>query len=796
MVDKRVKNLSIEEKAKFVRGETTWYLHSKKENGIKRIKVNDGPHGLRVEIPNSIGVFKPSYTAICFPTAAASACSFSVDAMEKLGRALGKEAKLFGTHILLGPGVNIKRNPLCGRNFEYFSEDPYLTGELASHFINAVQKEGIGTSIKHFALNNQETLRSSINSVCDKRAMREIYLYAFEKAIKESQPYTIMASYNMVNGIFACENEYLLTTLAKKEFGFEGFIVSDWGAVNDINASIKAGLDLEMPYFVINENKSIESLKEDKTLIPYYENSISRQVKVIDKCLDLEEKQLDEETLINHHKLAKELALESVVLLKNKNEALPIKEEEKVLFVGPFAYNPRYQGAGSSHIASFKVDNFLDYIKDDSRYEFKEGYKLDLSMNDSLINEVIEASKNVDKVICFLGLPQQMESEGFDRSTMSLPMNQIKLIDELYKNGIEPIVILENGSAVEIPFNDKISGLLECYLGGEAINAALYDLIFGKVSPSGRLSETFAYHYEDYPSSPYFPGDGTNVLYKESIYVGYRYFDKANKEVLYPFGYGLTYSKFKYDDLKISYDEEALKINFKVTNISSRKAKETSLVYVSKPNTHVFNAVKELKAFKKFELESGESKIIVIKISKEDLCYFDIKFDKYLLSEGEYEILVGSNSKELNLKDKIYIPGVKHNPYDNQKINSYINGTIMNVNNEEYANLFEDQKIPLLKETFVGEYDYNTSITYALKDSKGALKLHQHLLEIDVIKAKPYILKMLEDLPIRMLATNFGFTQIEYLDVFKNLFNDIEIDKNFAIISEIFKKVFMIIRGK
>lgn len=778
------KKLSIEDKVNFVIGKDNWHLFSKPDLGIKEIKVNDGPHGLRVEKENeTIGVMKESHTATCFPTLSLAGCSFNRELLHKMGEEIAHQAKAFNTAVVLGPGVNIKRNPLCGRNFEYISEDPYLIGELATSYINGVQENGIGTSIKHYALNSQETLRTSVNSVIDERTMREIYLFGFEKALKEAKPYTIMASYNMVNGTYACENKYLLKDLLRDEFKYDGVVVSDWGAVNSISESIKNGLDLEMPCSVIDKEKALKYYSEHKEDEKYLDESVEHVLSLIEKC-NAKEEILD---LEKGHEIAKEIALDSIVLLRNEDNILPISKDEKVLVVGEFARTPRYQGGGSSHINSHKVNSFLDVYP--YEFDFEVGFSFDQSNDEKLKEEAITKAKKSNKILFFMGLTEKEESEGFDRKNMKLPSNQLSLLNEILKVNKNIVVILENGSAVEMPFKDEVKGIVECYLGGEAINDALSEILIGKVSPSGRLTETFAKNYEDYPSSPYYLKDDLNAYYKESIFVGYRYFTSTNKEVNYLFGDGLSYAKFELSDFEVNQNDKDLEVSVKVKNKSEYSAKEVIELYITKPNDEVFNAKYELKGFDKKEVKPGEEVVFMFRLKKEDFAFFDRESHSYKVQTGTYLVSIGETLSNLFASKEVEICGDFGKKPTKNLLNNYFKSTISEISDEEFASLFNDNKLPLVKEKKVGEYDLNTSLTIALKDSKGAKEIYEFLSERTVLKYRPSLLKILADLPVRSMGNNFGIKSNEILNTFVDAFNDVEVEKNSKVVIQIFENV-------
>ena len=772
----KVLKMTDEQLAKYIRGDGFWHLFSNEELGIKKIKVSDGPHGLRTEPDKKKdkAFFATTYKAVCFPCMSLAACSFDTELINKLGKTLANEAKHLGVHVLLGPAVNIKRDPKCGRNFEYISEDPFVVGELATSYINGVQSEGIGTSIKHFACNNCETDRMIINSVVDERALREIYLYGFEKAIKNSKPYTIMASYNKLNGFFTTESHYLLTEILRDEWNYDGVVVSDWTAIDNINAAVLAGMDLEMPESCgVHFEDSLNGIKNDENIKKAYQTSIERQIKLIDKCIDLNpDFVFDYQT---DHNFAKQIADESIILLKNEDNVLPLKENEKVLFVGELAETPRYQGGGSSNINPFKVTKMSELIKNNSNILYAKGYETTTDkINENLEKEVIDKASNVDKVVCFLGFNVMQESEGFDKENLKLFNNQLHLIEVLQQICKNIVIVLENGSVVELPFINNVKGILETYLGGEAINESIYDVLYGKVNPSGRLNETFAKKYEDYPSSSNFPGDKVNVFYKESIFVGYRYFDTFKKEVNYPFGFGLSYSNFEYSNLNVKATDKSLKVTLKVTNTSDFLGKEVVQIYVknaAKVNYFIEN--KTLKAFKKVEIKPHSTKEVELEISYDDLRIFDIKSRKFVLLNGEYVVYASKHSMDENLFTKISITKGKQEVYEYQNIPSYFKGDFTSISNEEFENLFIDKKLPVAYRD-LSKCDINSSFQEAIdKGSKAAKRVVGFLSLLPMFRKDPMLLSYFRTSSIRQIyCGGDGKLKKKDLDVFIAILND------------------------
>lgn len=657
-IDIIMKELTLEEKASLCSGLDFWHTKPVERLDIPSVMVSDGPHGLRKNVEDSENP-NESIKAVCFPTASALACSFDRTLLETLGKAIGEECQHERLAVALGPGCNIKRSPLCGRNFEYFSEDPYLSGQLAAAHIKGVQSRGVGTSLKHFACNNQEYRRMSVSAEVSERALREIYLAPFETAVKESRPWTVMCSYNRINGIFSSENKRLLTDILRDEWGFDGLVMSDWGAVNDRVDGIKAGLDLEMPTsYEKNDRLIVEAVKSGRLNESELDKCVRRILEMIDRYLE----NAEPETLWDmnrHHELARRIESECIVLLKNENEVLPLNKNKKIAFIGKFAETPRYQGGGSSHINSFKVTSALDAVSEYAEVTYAEGYDLTGNSNEILLSKAVSCAENADTAVIFAGLPDEYESEGYDRSHMSLPENQLKLIDEICRVNKNTIVVLHNGSPVEMPFAGKVKGILETYLGGQAVGGAVCDVLFGKSNPCGKLPETFPIKLSDNPSYLNFPGEGDKVQYNEGIFVGYRYYDYKNTEPLFPFGHGLSYTAFEYSDFKLSHSEindgKLLTAEVTVRNIGSRAGKEIVQLYVSGRKSSVIRPLKELKGFEKVELKPGEAKKVMFRLDSRAFSYYCEEIGDWYAESGEYEIMVGASSADIRLKDSVYV---------------------------------------------------------------------------------------------------------------------------------------------
>lgn len=666
---KIISQMTLEEKVGLCSGFDFWRLKSIERLGIPTVMLSDGPHGLRKQSDDAEYTdINNSIEAICFPSGVTTACSFNRDLLYQLGDILGEECQAENIAVLLGPAINIKRSPLGGRNFEYFSEDPYLTGELASMYIKGVQSHQVGTSLKHFACNNQETRRMTASSEVDERTLREIYLAGFEKAVKEAKPWTVMAAYNRINGVFASESPYLLTDILRKEWGFTGYVVSDWGAVNDRVAGLKAGLDLEMPGSRGTNDKKIKRAIENHTLDEeILDQSVERILTKIFEYVDNKK-----EVVFNkesHHQVARQLANESAVLLKNDG-ALPLSSTDcKIAFIGDFAKHPRIQGGGSSHIKAFKVSSALDAVSEVYPVQFAQGFLTHIDETEpDLLNEAIELAKSSDVAVIFSGLPDAFESEAYDREHMKLPNCQNELIEKVCAVQPNTVVVLHNGSPVEMPWVNKVNAILEMYLGGEAVGEAAIDLLFGRVNPSGKLAETFPIRLEDNPSYLSYQVVDDKIYYDEKLFVGYRYYDTKEIPVLFPFGHGCSYTTFEYSHLVVNEtsirDDESLTLSFEVTNTGDVFGKEVVQLYVQDLTHSVIRPIKELKNFEKISLEPNETKIVTFTLSKRDFAYYETRISDWYVSTGNYRLLVGASSTDIRLQKTIFIESTKNLPFE------------------------------------------------------------------------------------------------------------------------------------
>ena len=656
---KIVSEMTLEEKAGMCSGLDFWHLKEVEHLGIPKVMVSDGPHGLRKqdEKGDHLGI-NDSIKAVCFPPAVLSACSFDRGLMEEMGKAIGREAQANDVSVVLGPAVNIKRSPLCGRNFEYYSEDPYLAGEIAAAFVKGVQSQHVGTSIKHFAANNQEYRRMSSSLEIDERTLREIYFPAFETAVKKAQPYTFMCSYNQINGTFASENKWLLTDVLRGEWGFKGYVMSDWGAVNDRVKGLEAGLELEMPASGgDNDAMIVKAVKDGALEEKILDQAVERILRIIFEYADHRKPQ--EFTMEKDHEEAQHIAEESMVLLKNENHILPLKTSEKAAFIGGFARNPRFQGGGSSHINCFKTTNVLDSVPCDAQVVYAEGFPADRDFYDkALADEAVKAAAEADKAVIFAGLPESFESEGYDRSHMRLPECQNRLITEILKVQPNTVIVLHNGSPVEMPWLGEIKGLLETYLGGQAGGAAAANILYGKINPSGKLAETMPLKLSDNPSYLNF-GGGEKVEYREGIFVGYRYYDTKEMDVAFPFGYGLSYTTFAYSNLKLSMEnpteKDTVMVSADVTNTGKSAGKEVVQLYIRDLTGSAIRPEKELKGFEKVFLEPGETKTVTMELNKRSFAWYNTKLHDWFAASGDYEILVGASSRDIRLTETLHL---------------------------------------------------------------------------------------------------------------------------------------------
>ena len=657
---KLVEQLTLEEKSLLCVGRDFWTTYPIERLNIPSVWMADGPHGLRKSQSSEAGGIGNSEPATCFPTASALASSWDPELILQLGVAIGMEAQTQGVQFILGPGVNMKRDPRGGRNFEYYSEDPILSGKMAVAFIKGVQSQGVGTSLKHFAVNNQEFARMYFDSVLDERTFREIYLPAFEIAVKEGKPWTVMCSYNPVNGVYAAENPYLLQDILKEEWEYDGFVVSDWGAVNDRPSGVHAGLHLEMPGSGdFNVSKIVEAVQSGALEVSRLDEVVAQLLSVILKA----HKQRKSEVFFSadrHHQLARQAASESVVLLKNDQALLPLTPGKSLAVIGEFAKQPRFQGAGSSQVVPTKIDSAWDALTDQNwEMQFASGYKQDGSTNSVLLKESAELAAKADIALIFSGLPNRFESESFDREHIELPEGHNRLIEAVASVQSKTVVILTNGSAITMPWVNQVSAIVEGWLAGQAGGSAIADVLTGQVNPSGKLSETFPLRLEDCPAFLNWPGEQGQIQYREGLFIGYRHYDVKKIKPLFPFGHGLSYTRFQYSNLQLSAKEinEAsdLKVSLDVSNIGQNFGKEVIQLYIHPQQSRLKRPEQELKGFQKIELDPGETLKVQLSLSSRDFSYYDQEVREWLMESGPSEIRIGASSRDIRLKAVVII---------------------------------------------------------------------------------------------------------------------------------------------
>lgn len=706
--NKLIEKMTLEEKAALLSGKSEWQTWNLDRHGIPSIFCSDGPHGIRKQAGTGdhLGL-NPSLPATCFPTAATIANSWDEKLGEEIGIALGKEASTLGVDILLGPGLNMKRSPLCGRNFEYFSEDPYLAGKLAAGYIRGIQSQDVYACPKHFAVNNQELRRMAMNSVLDERTLREIYLTAFEIAVKEGKAKAIMTSYNEVNGTYSNENKHLLQEILRDEWKFDGIVITDWGGSNDHVKGVAAGSNLEMPNPGLDSARQIvQAVKNGVLSMQEVDDCVG---KLLEAILDLNNRKKKVGTEFNeekHHELARKAATESAVLLKNTNHILPINSGTKVAVIGDFAIEPRYQGAGSSMVNPTMIETIEKTIKnyDMTVTGITRGYKRNGTGDAALMKEAMDLAAKSDIVLYCFGLNEISEAEGLDRNHMRIPQNQIELLENLTKVSDNIVGILSAGSTIEMPWNHCCKAILHGYLSGQASASAILDIVTGKANPSGRLAETYPIRYEDTPAFRYFPSAERNAEYRESVYVGYRYYDTSKVRVQYPFGFGLSYTEFTYSDLKV--DRQGISVM--VTNTGSMDGAEVVQMYVGLPNAIIFRPEKELKGFKKVYIKAGESKQVQIPFDDKTFRYWNIKTNKWEIEMGEYQIMVGASVCDIRLTQKLEIEGnTVDYPYNPAEFPYYYTGIIQQISNKEFETLLGYQ-IP--DEKWSGELQINDAV--------------------------------------------------------------------------------------
>lgn len=757
-----ISKMSLEEKCYFMSGKDFWTSRSIERLGIPGMALSDGPHGLRKQegASDQLGL-NGSVPATCYPTAATIANSWDPALGEQIGEHLGSEAAEQEVSVILGPGLNIKRNPLCGRNFEYFSEDPYLAGKMAAGYIRGIQKNGIAACPKHFAVNSQELRRMASDSVLDERTLREIYLTGFEIAVKEGKPKSIMTSYNRVNGVYANENEHLLQEILRDEWGFEGFAVSDWGASNDHVAGVKAGSHLEMPTTGGDSDEELlAGVKAGKISEKLLDQRVDELLDVVFSTHEAVKREkakgMGQEEC---HTFAQKAAEESIVLLKNEEGILPLSPQTSVAVIGEFAQNPRYQGAGSSVVNPTKLDSAIKVISHfDLKVEgFAAGYHRSGPADTALESEAVNLAKKADVVLLYLGLDEISESEGLDRPNMEMPKSQIQLLEKIAAVNKNIVVILAAGAAVEMPWLKHCKALIHGYLCGQAGAKAMLWAIAGEINPSGKLSETYPLKYEDVSSASYFPAKERTAEYREGLYVGYRYFETARIPVLFPFGYGLSYTTFAYSNLLVTRDAAV----FTLKNTGNADGAEVAQLYVSAKCSGIYRPEKELKGFAKVFLKAGESRKVTIQLDDKAFRYFNVNTDKFEIEDGEYEILIGASVSDIKLSGAIHVEGTNGPiPYDRAKMENYYSGKIGQVPDSEFEALL-GHKIPSGNWDSSGLLDMNDAICqmYYAKSwlARLAYKILTNMLKKAEKKGKPDLnLLFIYNMPFRGIAKMTG----------------------------------------
>ena len=785
-----IAQMTLEEKASMCDGLDYWHSQPVERVGIKSISLNDGPHGIRKkgDPKENTDVLK-GLPAICFPTASATACSWDTDLIYKMGEALGDECRKEQVNVLLGPGTNIKRSPLCGRNFEYFSEDGLLAGEMSAAFINGVQSKGIGTSLKHYAANNQETRRMTVNAVVDERTLRETYLLPFEIAVKKAQPWTIMNSYNRLNGTYAAENKWLLTDVLRDDWGYEGVVITDWGAENERVPGLIAGQEIEMPTSSGIGTKLIVDAVNNGEL------DVAVLDAAVDKIIELTKKA---EPVLGgsytydsdaHHQLAREIASQCMVLMKNDNNVLPLKKDAKVALIGEMAHTPRYQGAGSSLINPIRLDNAYQTMKDMGiNLTFSKGYELKKAKAKKAMDLILDAkaaAKNADVAVVFVGLTDEYETEGADRHHLSIPPMHNVLVEEVLKVNPNTVVVLSGGAAVEMPWADKVPAILNMFLTGQAGGSAVCDILFGDVNPSGKLSETYPLALSDNSSYNYFPGTTVSVEHRESVYVGYKYYDTANKEVAFPFGFGLSYTTFEYSDLKVSADNikdtDTVTVSFKVKNTGDVDGAEVAQLYVSDVESTIYRPVKELKGFKKVFLKAGEEKEIEITLDKRAFAYYNVNINDWHVESGEFKILVGASSRDIKLEASINVESTVEAEIPDYKATApcYYGADIMNVSADAFKAIYGKELPPR-------ERDKNAPFTVLntiedSQDSKWGGRIYRLLIKL--LGADTMAGAVATQLPIKnFISMSFGLFSPEMAEGLIMIIHEDKLGKGLKII--------------
>ena len=768
-IEKVLSALTVDEKAALVAGTDFMFTNPVPRLGIPSLRMSDGPHGLRVQTEGGDNGVTESEPATSFPTAATVASSWEPENSRLIGAAIGKEAHKYGIHVVLGPGANIKRNPLAGRNFEYFSEDPYLAGKMASAEVKGIQSEGVGVSVKHFALNNAENFRFMGNSVADERAIREIYLKVFETIVKEAHPATMMCAYNAINGEYCSQNKWLLTDVLRKEWGFDGLVMTDWGAMHDRVKSLRAGLDLEMPGdTAICRKWILDGVKDGSLQMQVLDEAVKNVLILVEQYVRAHPDDCDFEA---NDRLACEIAEDSAVLFKNDG-VLPLDEKEKLFVCGDLFEKMRYQGAGSSMINPTKLTTpKAAFDAMGVRYTYARGYaENSTSTNDALLREALDGAKKFQKVLVFAGLTDYVESEGCDREDMRLPENQLALIDALINAGKQVIVVLFGGSPVELPFAERVSAILNLYLPGQSGGRACANLLFGKANPAGRLAETWPMKYEDVPFGETF-GKSENEVYKESVFVGYRYYTTAKKQVRYPFGYGLSYTSFSWSDMQVQTEGDRFTVSCRVRNTGMRDGAEVVQLYVSAPESKVYKPLRELKSFQKVRLAAGEEKEVSLTVNKDELRYFDVQKRTWVLEGGEYRFELCSDADTVVLEQTVTLDGERNAPYPENVLKVYQSANLEGLTDEVFEKM-SGQHIPPLpprtpitlesrfsnleKAGFMGKILHSAVLSVATKQMKEAKKLPEGKERDNKIKGAMFMKRILESNSVITMSMSAG----------------------------------------
>ena len=768
-IEKVLSALTVDEKAALVAGTDFMFTNPVPRLHIPPLRMSDGPHGLRVQTEGGDNGVTESEPATSFPTAATVASSWEPENARKMGAAIGKEAHKYGIHVVLGPGANIKRNPLAGRNFEYFSEDPYLAGKMASAEVKGIQGEGVGVSVKHFALNNAENYRFMGDSVADERAIREIYLKVFEMVVKEAHPATMMCAYNAINGEYCSQNKWLMADVLRKEWGFDGLVMTDWGAMHDRIKSLKAGLDLEMPGdTAICRKWILDGVKDGSLPVEVLDEAVRNVLTLVEQYVRPHPDDCDFE---ENDRLACAIAEDSAVLFKNDG-ILPLDEKEKLFVCGDLFEKMRYQGAGSSMINPTKLTTPRDaFDATGVRYTYARGYAENgTATNAALLREALEKAKQYQTVLVFAGLTDYVESEGCDREDMRLPENQLPLIEGLIKENKQVIVVLFGGSPVELPFAEKVSAILNLYLPGQSGGRACANLLFGKANPAGRLAETWPLRYEDVPFGETF-GKSENEIYKESVFVGYRYYTTAKKQVRYPFGYGLSYTSFSWSDMQVQTEGDRFTVSCRVRNTGMRDGAEVVQLYVSAPESKVYKPLRELRAFQKVRLAAGEEKEVKLIVNKDELRYFDVQRRGWVLEGGEYRFQLCSDAATVVLEQAVKLDGEHNAPYPEDVLKVYQGANLEGLTDVLFEQMsgqhisplpakkpitLESRFSNLEKAGLMGKILHSAVLSVATKQMKEAKKLPEGKERDNKIKGAMFMKRILESNSVITMSMSAG----------------------------------------